>query len=523
MQLDTSQLPKYSLDFAIIPRQAPSPAELKLMAKSLSPLKPKSNIPSIVLEWLESMASDYVRAIGKTERFTATAVVTFSREQGIQFHSCSDDKIKAIFERKPKECHLISTKEAYQLGIGNLKQIEPTEQQKEEAKKFGKKKVFYMDLQAFKLFEAGVKEPVRIALEVNGLIASETGGGQTTGVLRFPHLYRDLEKHYGTDLLNICIVGPGIQCEFMTSPKTNQQLPILSTPQVAELFALRPNSQFLLLDNDPVILGVLKDILTERIMTYNPFLLVQQMSKSGQNAHAAAPQHYQELFRKMAHTIKTKALLPKKAREALEGKTETDTVLLKIEPEKYAVRQFDILTSIFNPQDQGKFDVVLATMSISVALAKKVSEGSTGDYFGILGKFLSLLKEGGSLYIDSVTLSLFLEIFDEKGMRMGMHYLESLIGNRLSIEIIPLSDFLPQHQGLQGIISNASRQNPEAKVTSSDVTRITRQREKVVMTSEEKEAIRSAYLQLIALQKQINQLRELETIMGKLENPPGTS
>lgn len=340
--------------------------------------------------------------MGRDFTKNVNATIRLSIEGGVEFLSSSDERIQATFQEDTSACVMA---------------------------------------------ECRLEAPVTVNLEIAGRIIIGKGGGLTTGSLRFPHLLKDIVVRFSetrkSEAAKVCIVGPGLDI-----PEKG----ILTCPQFVELLVLFPNAEFLLLDNDKEALEKMEQQYKQlKFAAYDPTAhRMNTLAVEGNNF--LAPKSYQTVLKEMGEQLGKVAKAPKNATKMLRGFGKLQQVFLNVNSEKIDLRSFDINSSEFNAEDQEKFDVVIATMSILLAM-KECSENP----LDILCKHLAVLKDNGSFYSDSILIHELLQL-DLSDIR----YLEEKLGSKLVIEEIPISDYVKGATGFRAVLPSLSLQEAKA-------------------------------------------------------------
>lgn len=350
----------------------------------------------------------------------------------------------------------------------------------------------FFDPTAAALWQAKIQAPVQIDLEVGCYQVTQAPGGLTTANLRFPHLLKDLSLKFSNEQkgegMSIGIVGPGLSEAKDT---------LSSCPQFVEIYGLFPKAHYLLLDRDKRALSVLIGQLHDcQFTAYDPLMLKTYLFSEKYQISSV----YQKTFRDINSTLGELAIEPKNAKEMLQGHGQIDSLTVKVDPKNVDLREFEINASQFEEQDKAQFDVLVATLSISAAVDSQSSR-TLLTKLETLGKFLELLKPNGALYIDALfTTKFLLGPYGEEGMKLGLKYLESCLGNRLKNDEIPLSDFQTQMTNIIGTLNSLDLSSVKTGKTgtasTAALTVITRLPEKVISTPEEREALKQQVLAL---------------------------
>lgn len=493
-------VPKYSLCFSII-SEITDPQLLPITSARLLPQD--ASLSPFLLGILENLGKEIAFRLGK--EFEVTQIrFKYSPENGITL-KCVNQKVQSICESllldESERLVALSFQEADKRHLTQLKKpIKVEEKDLEKARRDFGDDVMFFDRLGFELFISGVTAPTDVDLELSGRVIHRIAG-RTTGHLRFPHMLQDLytrfsEKVRSSKQTSVCIVGPGLF--------EDQNAPFC--PQFTEVQTLFPNASYLLLDNDSHVLKILKKQLKAKAISYNPLMLriySTQFPKADEAMRKLyAPTKYQQMFQVMKQELAKKEMDSQGVKKMLDGEGKIQNLCVKVDRRKIQLRQFEIESSMFSSEDHGTFDVVVATMSILLALGDKIVANPSDNHFSTLLKFLRLLKVNGSLYVDAELMNkAFANVYGSEGMKIGTAYLEMELGNRLAVEEIPLSDFLPSEQGAAGFLKSYTvDERGEIKpttVSSSSLVVYTRTAEKVNRQPEAREKIQYELLNLL--------------------------
>jgi len=479
-------IPSLTLSFLKLRDEPNHPLELIIEEQALHP--PASSIPSDILEFGEMMGRFYVYSLGTAFNENVTATLIFNSDTTPQL-LCEDEKAKTIFEQFLLRT-LSSPSMKSQLKGRQRKIVRESKKKDESWVNFNREVLLFFETSAQIMRCTKITEPVQINLEIKGREPINEGGGLTTTCIRWPNLLKYLHYHLDdtrlSDQLHIGIVGIGLVEE--------DKLPPFS-PQFVEIFSLCPNATFLLLDNNKHCLERMTEQFHQcKFASYDPLALRMRTYPDLENMYIA-PQSYQETFEAMKDTLTVKSTkYQKNAADMLKGIGRIQRMMLEVDPTKIELRDFDINTSALNEIDKKKFNAVIGTMSITLAFQSLISENLSINYFPTLGKFLEMLKENESLYIDKMCMQCLIEYYGPSVMELGIHYIECLLGNRLKIEEIPINDFAPETLGdsitiPQFTIKQALSKNSLPTVDTHSVTVITRTSEPVSCDKEETEAV----------------------------------
>ena len=450
--------------------------QLTVVSKTLSPSNAAVN--RFVLFLLESLSREYFFSLMKTDALgpetkPLSVKLSMSAREGVVINECSDPSFETVLKG---ECDpfavAVSASEAAKLDLTKQVRVQtaPSDHNKMEARKqLGNKECCFFDPFAYELFHEKVIETVRIELDARRYLMSGPGMGLTTAPMRYPHLLKHLfERFKEKGPSNICIMGPGLLEEKGARPMC---------PQVAELFALFPEAKFLIVDKDDHLLETLvTQYQIQQTAVYDPTMLRLYSANSSANTQRA-PEKYQPLMSEMKKAMGGRAR-NRDAKKMMLGIGPIKPLLLKLESKKIELRRLDFLTDQFKEEE--KFDSIVATMSL-VRVYEEV-KGKPAPFFALLGRCLSALKEGGVLYMDFFIVS---RSIGKEKMKLVIDYLERAVGNRLKVEEIPLSDFLPEAQGDQSNIVSITLENSKLlergfpTVSTSSLTAFTRTAEKI--------------------------------------------
>jgi hypothetical protein len=248
-----------------------------------------------------------------------------------------------------------------------------------------------------------------------------------------------------SDQAAVCIVGPGLDTMDAKMP---------TCPQAAELLSIFPKANFLLLDNDKEVLERLNKYRTLKMLPYDSFALrMRTMPVSNDNTknEFLAPESYLKIFEEMAASFGDLASYPPNAKAMLlENKDILDRVMLKLDQEKFEVRDFDIGSSEFLLKDK-QFDVIVATLSLGNPISGLNGKIDKDKDLAALAKFLSKLKLGGILYIDIASYSQIV------GVDIDYLKLVKLIGYQIKTELVSVKDFMENFSGEMGMLESFYR------------------------------------------------------------------
>ena len=415
------------------------------------------------MKFIENLGEDYIFVAGDQMNRAVTGRISFSLDRGIVVESCSDKTIEKIIEKNNKQIAVVSSTTMETLDLYSVKHIpldEKTHQKMIE--EFPKEPFMSLDASALALFHHGIVEPVELDFEIDRktiVAANEL----TTGSMRYPHLLQDLHTRFNDrrnlETTSVCIAGPGLKEE-------KEKVPFV--PQFVELFSLFPEAQFLLLDKDERALKTMSDHFHKcRFASYDPATLSLRIAEKRSSFEAT--------FSDMTGSLAEKAISPQNAKEMLNGVGPLKRVVVKVDPQKIEVRSFDFAESQFKEE---KFDLIVATSSISLPLYEAiVKKDPDFDPVAFITKFLLPLKENGCLYVESMMTELF---FHET----TKEEIETILGNRIRIDKVPVQNFLPDTQGDKAEITSMTGQEVMDKkgrhtLSTHSLSVITRTAEKV--------------------------------------------
>lgn len=459
----------------------------------LSQVGASSSINPNFLKVVEAIAKDYVYNVKNEQPKPINARISFTPEDGIVIKKCEDKRFRKIFSETAKGYGVaINIPDFNSLGMPHLKQANVSEEDKIRAEKEAGEELVFVDPYVMQAHQENWLEPIEIDLRIKYLVNAQMYG-QTTGYLRFPHFLDDVLQrfnHLRSSSPKICVMGPGIIGETKT----------FSCPQVMELYSLFPKASYVLLDNDEKLLETLADQFQGKkrkpLANLDPTML-RAFTYAPRGVPSSLYVHsekYQKIFQQMKEGFIKEAQDPKTASRILNGLITTKSIPIKINPDHFQIRNFDINSSEFINQDKGSFDFVLATMTISNAILNSKKEEAP-DNFSILLKFLEILKVNGSLYLDIDTYNnYFKNCYSLNLFESRMEWIESQLGNKLKVELIPIADYLGsenlEEKRIESLTINDLKNGSIPTITTFPLVVITRTSEKAVtpQTSEKVEA-----------------------------------
>ncbi|MFI5343584.1 MAG: hypothetical protein ACHQUC_05115 [Chlamydiales bacterium] len=486
----------YSLTYTDLPpgfKPPEDPKAVRFSEKSLRGEAPHF----IIIEFLEHFAKDFIFDHGNRLEKGVRATLTFSAKEGLVVHSDSDEKFTQFLQEKYRGLAMLILEgsQAQEIDPSTIKMASISEEEKERVfLQHPGKKNHIVDPFAYHLWSHKILNPVTVELQVNRRQPLSLAGGLTTGHFRYPQLLKDLVTRYDSERQSeetqVCILGPGLLEQKKTSPSCPQIYP--SCPQFVELLSLFPQAHFSLLDNHPDALGTLKKYCsTCKLMSYDPFTFRVFTDSFNPTNTLRAPEHYQPLFEQIKAGLTGLALKPpsEKAREILEGYGHIEPLLVKVDPNKVHIQEFDILSS--SMEEMGPFDIIVATHSITNAFEIEREQNSACNPLPQLLKILQSLKEGGSLYIDKPGMDHLLFII-AKQLNFTVDDLigqiESHLGNKIKLTELPLSDYQQESVGHIGTMPNflisTADQEGMSTIGTASITVLTRTHEKIALATE---------------------------------------
>lgn len=483
--------PTYTITFPMAKEAKFNKAkDIPISSRVLTPSDEK--ISPLIFELLDALSQDYVFALGQNFNGAFTGQIRFSLEKGITCLSCNDERIKRILEEELKEVNPVAIKKnKKQKDLNCLKKIQPTQDQKQRAIEQLGKNVLFVDYISYQLWNQQILKDIVINLKITGFKCMGKGGGCTTGMLRYPHLLQDLFTRFSRTQTprQVCLVGPGL----LEEPKQS------FCPQFVEIYSLFPEAKFLILDHNQQALDVMQQQFHRQFAMYD--LMMFRLRSIRQIGHISnrmyAPLKYQTLFQSMKEVFIDKALAPPgSVKEMLEGIGALKPLMLKVQADNIRLQNFDIVKSEMPEADKRQYDIVVATKSIYLTLFDHQHDVNLDSMI----KFLNILKEDGSLYVDITVIKHFKDVYELEGFPICIQYWEAKIGNKLTLENIPLSDFLLENLDDEGLIDHITvhavnaivvDEKPNNLLSTSSLTVITRTSEKVIKTLEEQEGLRA--------------------------------
>lgn len=462
------------------------PDELRLASQSISPKGAK--IHPFVQNTTEKLCRDYLFNLGEKFCSGVNAKITFSVQKGLEIQSCTEPGFSHYVNELISGFQAVMpASQARDLVARKVRRVSPSKENLQQAREqFGSLPLVFFDVLAYQMLRHGVQRPQRINLSFRCQRFGSKGRGLTTGPLRWAHIYQDIWTKIPKDVresadTSLCLVGPGLEDHL------EKTMP--SCCQFAELRTLFPKAQCLLLDNSPKLITALSDQLGKGFTIYDPTSLIMRSILP----KMIAPKHYQPLLLAMRQVMAANSVLPG-AQQMLKGVAPIKPLLLKTSAKPVEIREFDINTSAFKESESKSFDVMVATLSIVNAMMAAFEKDKSYDQAPVFVKFLAALKETGTLYID-LLLSEIMFGHDKvpKKDEPALQYLEALLGSRLSIRKIPITDFLPSTQGDMTTLDVVSCQGKHlsSTVPTQSAFAITRIGEKVEASSEELKVLRS--------------------------------
>jgi hypothetical protein len=375
-------------------------------------------------------------------------------------------------------CAVVEEEQAKLAGLDKVRQLTPGEKAQEEAKRsFPGKNVIYFDPFAIAMFRDKISDPIEMHFNIHYI--TSPGKRLKTGCLQFPHLLKDLHDRLNTysQDMHCCIVGSDLV-------KMAGGLPF--SPQLAELMLMFPEAHFLILDNNKKTVDSLKKYLNQRNRAiYDPTLLKYYLQEHTNEPKYALKQ-YRNVFTFLKENLIKHSQKPKNAKKAFYSINENQQIFFKAQSKKIEVSEFEIYKSLFSESQKRPFDLIVATYSISVEFGTKLQQNIPENHFAVLAKFLDALKENGSLYIDMNFLRILKLFLSQTEVNLCINYIEMILGNKLKIEDIPLSDFVIGNKEAECALKSMTKSESDGFVISSSITKFTRLPEKVNLSEDEK-------------------------------------
>lgn len=435
-------LPKLQLTFTIPNTDEypfTEPDHIPISSSSLVPSDAKIN--ATVMTIIEGISRDIVFQLKKDFKENITLRITVSQNEGVVI---DNERLSKLFHDNIKGvCAAVPTRLVKSAGLSHLKRVEVSDADKTRYEAQMGQPCTFFDTASLMLFQAGVKRPETVEVELSGFQGLGKGGGLTTAAFRFPHMYLDMFKRFGDkrkEDLKVCIVGPGLH-------RPGGKLGYCS--QFVELKAMFPNARFLLLDNDASAIEYLDGQYKKmKAAAYDP-LVARMLTFQFDDNPYRAPEKFQPMLAEMKAEMAACAKFPPNAKEMLDGYGGIKTMMLGVDSEKIELREFDINTSAFESGE--KFDVMVATMSICLALAK----GRVENMKAVMQKYIDALSINGSLYIDAALMDqILMPALDCDSPDEVMAILAERSGVKLEIDRVGLEEYLPSTVGDAGTLPN---------------------------------------------------------------------
>lgn len=432
-------IPNYAIEF-FMNQRAGEPNLFTLMNEEFDPPKAKIS-PQLCTFIIDTFKTFLVvnKEDPEIKKFNAKVRLSFSPREGLKVIFSTDARIKAVFEKCHQDPVSFTLSEAKELQIMDLKRTIPSLEFKQKTMELKGKKLIFLDPVTWNFWQVGIKSPLELKVDVNVIEAQSEGGGLTTSNLRFPHLLYGIVAHlkhkvFSKDL-KVCLVGPGL--------KKGERF--CECPQLVELKSIMPEARYLILENDKEALSLMDRAFNKaRLIAYNPMMLRARTTQIKNNPGLAAEPVF-TILENLKPFLSKQVIMPKHAFEMLQGIGPLQDLMIKLDPSKHELREFDILSTPFLEADKGQFDVVVATMSISIAIDNL--KRSPLEIIKKLSKFVELLKTDGILFVDTMLWEILRSTIGED---LSVEYLELLIGSRLKSEILPLSLVDPKIVSLRG-------------------------------------------------------------------------
>lgn len=472
MQRSSGIIPTYSVIYNF-PVDTKSVDDVELTQQDI---EPKNATPSPALvKYVTLVAREYVFANREDPLFKQLSHikgrVSFDTRTGLTLRDFNDKRIEEFFLSQRKEGVNIPMEEARAKNLLDFCRFKSPKV----------KKSICVDALTWKFWNEGVKIEefdFRIILTK----ATSVGGGLTTGNMRFPHLLLAIcnflyqAGRVESMDLQVCIIGPGF----------NPGERLSECPQLVELRAIMPDAHYLLLDNDKTALESMNKALKQvGLLSYDPAMLRSRtLVLRDQPNPWKAPEPLFSILDALKLVLKDQVVSPKNALPMLKGEGKIEEMVVKVDPAKIDLREFDILASEFTDKEKGKFDVIVATMSLSLVVNLKTEKRTALDDFKLVAKFIAPLRTNGVLYIDSHLGELFDRSYGQEGVQLGHQYLEAVTGFKLNVVLYPLSKVEPTIKSLTGNFLNVSCKGEPRSITTAAIECLQLTNVKVETTSE---------------------------------------
>ena len=435
---------------------------------------------------VHQVCRSYVFSLKDDERLFSEGLnvrLRFSPQDGMNVLFTSDERIRSFIEKLSQTGAIpFSFTEAQEKSMLDLKRMTPTEEVRAEAQKTKGKKAVFIDPIALRLWRGGVKTAEELILRVQMIKSSAPSGGLATGHLRFPHLLFGiavdfLEKDMDPIVqdLKVCLVGPGFSKEGRFG----------YCPQLVELRSLMPNARYMLLENDKTGLELLDRAINKIKMISYDFMMWRVRTVDKQ---LMVPEPLLTTLRALIEEFAQQVIQPKNPLPMLQG-GKLEELVVKLDPEKIQLRDFDILSSHFKDSDKGQFDVVVATMSLSNALQLDSTKKTALDDFRCIGKFVELLKPKGVLYCDSLLMHYLSAHYGDEVIKIGVSYLEAHIGYRIKEYTYPLKLVDAKEHNFFSVFPNYSYKCEKHTISTASIDCYQLTTEKIKKTPEERRQV----------------------------------
>lgn len=414
------------------------------------------NVHPQIIALLESFARDYIFDYGNKLQREMKATLTFSVKEGVVVHPDSNEEFVQFLKDKYKyfaTTILENSPEYREIAPSKIKTISASvEDEKKLHDEYPGENFLFCDSFAYVLWSNQLFDPITIDLDLIPRKPFGGAAGLTTAHLRYPHMLLDLVTRYAlartSEEAKICIIGPGLLQQKKTSASCPQIYP--SCPQFVELLSLFPNAHFSLLEKDQEAIKTLNmHFQICKFASYDPltFRVFSDSFHSGNRLRS--PDHYQPLLKEMRDGLSALVLkpVPKVASQMLEGYGDIMPLLVKVDPKKVHIQEFDILSS---PMEQRVFDIIVATFSVSNAFEIERKQNRELNPFPQFLSILHSLKEEGSLYMDKPGWNGILKrcaAILNLNIEECIQQIEGQLGNKLKLTDVPLSDYLQGHVG----------------------------------------------------------------------------
>jgi hypothetical protein len=390
-----------------------------------------------LLNLITSLAKHYVfeqkKAICSFE-----TTITFSTRNGVTFSLNTDLRLIDVFHQiKGTPVELPLVKET-QTIYDNVKQVFHPKKYTAYPQAVPSTTMFYVDEVALGLVYHGVDTPtqIRVSVQAQQAIPAEA---KLSASIRFPHLMHTVMERYSQTTPKICLIDARIAAG--------------KCPLFVEFRALFKKSPITLFSESECTIKALSLIKTSGIAFYDiSTLRARLISLTDEDSLTPTPVKYAPWLEQMRDGLIELAKDPSDKR-MIQGTGPVKPLMLANEAEKMEIHLINASSPEFTDTDKKSFDIVVGIFSLSTTLGETLITTSNFDPVLFMQKYLELLKDEGTLYVDAM-------LYDD-------HYQDPLIWKTLEerlnttfiIEEIPFTDFLPTAIGKQANIPLLTREN----------------------------------------------------------------